>query len=106
MKHNNAKTMEPTGKKCTFDEMPDILSKLLERFDNLCALLRSNRTGSFHSDWMDIDQLREYLPGIVARSTIYDWIHNSGFPHYKHGKSFFFLRPEVDNWLRGKGKAS
>lgn len=98
--------MEPTGKKLTFDEMPNLLSKLLERFDNLCALIRSDRTGSLHSDWMDIDQLREYLPGIIARTTIYDWIHKNDFPHYKHGKSYFFLRSEVDIWLRGKGNAS
>ena len=92
--------MEPTGKKLTFDEMPGLLAKLLERFDNLSALLRSKGTGSLHSDWMDIDQLREYLPGFIARSTIYEWIHNRGFPHYKYGKSYYFFKTEVDKWLQ------
>lgn len=92
--------MEPTGKKLTFDEMPGLLAKLLERFDNLSALLRSKGTGSHHSDWMDIDQLRDYLPGQMARSTIYDWVKRYNFPHYQRGKALYFLRPEVDAWLK------
>jgi len=92
--------METTEKTCSFDEMPSILARLVERFDNLSALLHSRRAGVLDSNWMDIDQLRAYLPGHMARATIYDWIKGGGLPHYRKGKHYFFLRPEVDAWMR------
>lgn len=92
--------MDTTEKKCTFDEMPVLLTRLLERFDSLCHHIRSLRTGGHASDWMGIDQLREYLPGNPARHTVYEWIREQKFPHYNRGKNFFFFRPEVDAWLK------
>ncbi len=98
--------METTEKKCSFDEMPSLLARLLERFDNLSALLHSRHAGDLDSHWMDIDQLRAYLPGHMARSTIYDWIKGDGLPHYRKGKNYFFLRPEVDAWIKSKRSRS
>ena len=98
--------METTEKKCSFDEMPSLLARLLERFDNLSALLHSRRAGVLDSNWMDIDQLRAYLPGHMARSTIYEWIKEDGLPHYRKGKNYFFLRPEVDAWIKNKQSRS
>lgn len=97
---NFVEAMETTEKTCSFDEMPSILARLVERFDNLSALLHSRRAGVLDSNWMDIDQLRAYLPGHMARATIYDWIKGGGLPHYRKGKHYFFLRPEVDAWMR------
>ena len=79
--------METTEKKCSFDEMPSLLARLLERFDNLSALLHSRRAGVLDSNWMDIDQLRAYLPGHMARSTIYEWIKDKSFRSRTESKS-------------------
>ena len=94
--------MESTGKKCSFDEMPSLLVIIHERIDTLSALVRGVLYGHSRSEWMDIDQLRDYLPGHLSRATVYDWIRNEGFPHYKRGKSYYFRRLEVDDWLMGK----
>ncbi len=95
--------MESTGKNITFDEMPFLIAKLLDRFDALSAQIQAKTSSNPLSEWMDIDELRDYLPGHVARCTVYDWIKNDGFPHYKNGKALYFLRSEIDDWLKSKG---
>lgn len=91
--------MESAGKKCSFDEMPSLLVIIMERVDTLNALVRGLLSGRSYSEWMDIDQLRDYLPGHITRGTVYDWIRNEGFPYYKRSKSYYFRRQEVDKWL-------
>ena len=56
------------------------------------------------SEWMDIDELRDYLPGHNARCTIYQWIRYDGFPYYQNAKSYYFRRGEVDDWLIRNGR--
>ena len=73
--------------------MPRILAELRDRIEELTS----------PSEWMDIDELRDYLPGHNARCTIYQWIRYDGFPFYQNAKCYYFRRTEVDEWLIKKG---
>ena len=96
--------MDSTERRITFDSMPRILADLCDRVDELALLLEQNTSLRRPSEWMDIDELRDYLPGHNARCTIYQWIHYDGFPYYQNAKSYYFRREEVDQWLIRKGR--
>lgn len=91
--------METAGKKCTFEQMPELLSMLIERVEAFSDQLQYLHDCKRQNDWMDINELREYLPGSVSRTTIYTWIREMGFPYYKKVRILYFYRPEVDKWL-------
>ena len=96
--------MDSAEQRITFDSMPSILAELRDRIEELTTLLKQNTGKACPSEWMDIDQLRDYLPGHNARSTIYQWIRYDGFPYYQNAKSYYFRRSEVNNWLIQNGR--
>lgn len=96
--------MDSSDKRITFDSMPAILAQLRDRIEELTARLEQTTAKASPSEWMDIDELRDYLPGHNARCTIYQWIRYDGFPYYQNAKSYYFRRSEVDNWLIQNGR--
>jgi hypothetical protein len=50
--------------------------------------------------WLNVDELCEYLPNKPKRQTIYIWVHNSIIPYHKRSLGLYFLRSEVDKWLK------
>lgn len=53
-------------------------------------------------EWMDIDELREFLPGHPAKATVYSWTSKKTIPFYKKDKSIYFNRAEIEAWLRSE----
>lgn len=51
---------------------------------------------------MDIDQLRQFLPGNPSRITIYRKTGKGEIPHHKApgGRELYFLKSEIDEWLK------
>lgn len=96
--------MDSSDKRITFDSMPVILAQLRDRIEELSAMLEQTTSKASPSEWMDIDQLRDYLPGHNARCTIYQWIRYEGLPHYQNAKSYYFKRSEIDDWLINNGR--
>lgn len=87
-----------------FENMPAAVAFLIKqvaelnrKFDALTEASPSNAT-----EWMDIDQLRAYLPSRPARQTIYGWTSTHQIPFYKKGKRIMFLKAEIDQWLIGE----
>lgn len=95
--------MDSSDKRISFDSMPRILAELLDRIEELTLCLEQNNSKSGPSEWMDIDELRDYLPGHNARCTIYQWIRCDSLPYYQNAKCYYFRRKEVDEWLIRKG---
>jgi excisionase family DNA binding protein len=57
------------------------------------------------NEWLNINELSEYLPDKPVKATIYSWVQNNSIPHHKGGKKLRFLKSEIDQWLRsGKKK--
>jgi hypothetical protein len=50
--------------------------------------------------WFDLNELCNYLPDRPKKPTVYGWIHNSLIPYHKRAKKLFFLKSEVDTWLK------
>lgn len=50
-------------------------------------------------EYLNIDQLREYLPQKPAKQTVYQWVHFKQIPYHKRGKSVLFKRSEIDSWI-------
>ena len=56
--------------------------------------------------WGDIDWLCEYRPDKPAKSTVYRETREDAIPHHKKGKRLYFLKSEIDAWLKsGKIKS-
>ena len=50
--------------------------------------------------WLDLTELCNYLPDKPVKPTVYGWVHHSLIPCHKKGKKLFFLKSEIDNWLK------
>jgi predicted DNA-binding transcriptional regulator AlpA len=50
--------------------------------------------------WYDIKELAEYLPDKPAVPTIYGYVHRRTIPYHKNSKKLYFLKSEIDAWLR------
>ena len=84
--------------------MPRILADLRREIQELKALMLGKNDITRLSEWMDVEELRDYLPGHPAKCTVYQWIRYDGFPHYQNAKSYWFRRSEVDDWLIKNGR--
>ena len=50
--------------------------------------------------WMTVEELREYLPEHPQVQTIYTGCANKRIPFNKQGKRLYFLKSEIDTWLK------
>lgn len=83
----------------SFDEMPRVLSDILEKLANLERFMLSSPSNTIVDQWFSLNELCSYLPEKPARSTVYAWVGNGLIPYHKTGKCLRFLKSEIDNWL-------
>jgi excisionase family DNA binding protein len=92
----------------TFERLPEAVSYLISKVESLEQALQSkNEQLSIPVDrWLNIDELKEYLPDRPAKATIYGWVSSRQIPHHKGGKKLRFRQSEIDAWLsEGKRKS-
>lgn len=91
-----------------FNNLPIAVSKLFEKLDGIEKLLlekgRPIENLSNVSEWLDLDQLCEYLPTKPKKPTVYGWINNKLIPYNKRGQRVFFNRLEIDVWMKESRK--
>lgn len=51
--------------------------------------------------WFDLNELIKYDPEKRTKPTWYSKISRNEVPHYKRGKKVYFLKTEIDAWLKG-----
>ena len=57
--------------------------------------------------WLDLNDLIQYDPEKRKKPTWYSKISRNEVPHYKRGKKVYFLKSEIDEWLKqGKCKSN
>jgi predicted DNA-binding transcriptional regulator AlpA len=57
--------------------------------------------------WLDLNDLVQYDPEKRSKPTWYSKISRNEVPHYKRGKKLYFLKSEIDEWLKqGKCKSN
>ncbi|MEJ7737438.1 MAG: helix-turn-helix domain-containing protein [Chitinophagaceae bacterium] len=85
----------------TFEQLPTAVSRLYTKLENIERLLELKSQPEQHSDrWYDINEICDYMPEKPAKATVYGWVHSSVIPHHKKGKKLYFLKSEIDVWLR------
>jgi excisionase family DNA binding protein len=85
----------------TFERLPEAVSYLIGRVESLEQVLqkKNEQPGAPVDGWMNIDELKSYLPDKPAKSTIYGWVNQRLIPYHKGGKKLRFRKSEIDNWL-------
>lgn len=81
----------------TFEQMPAKLEELSKKLDRLLSLQALPKDEP--DKLMNMDELREYVPGAPARQTVYQWVFNRKIPYEKHSKFLYFRKSSVDKWL-------
>ena len=87
----------------------DDLQTLIIDCVNFC--LTSNKQEQTLSEsseeWLDLNSLLMYDPERRSKPTWYSKISRNEVPHYKRGKKLYFLKSEIDEWLKqGKCKSN
>lgn len=86
----------------TYNDLPEAIDRLQKKIDQLEKLLQSTRMASQQPEdcWYDIKELCSYLPEKPKKATIYSWVQQGTIPYHKRGKKLFFLKSEINDWLR------
>jgi hypothetical protein len=91
-------TMEE--KMITFNDIPEAVSYLIEKINNLEELIRTSaNTQPDENIWFNLEELCDYLPDRPAKQTVYGWVFQKKIPYHKKGKKLQFLKCEIDEWL-------
>lgn len=88
----------------TIEQMPRILSYLVHKVEAIeisINKLMGPKVQTPQDEWMNIKDLRDYLPTHPARQTIYEWVKNRTIPFHKTSKLLTFNKKEIDSWLQG-----
>lgn len=93
----------------TLETIPKAMAYLITKVEALeKVLLEKSEAPSAPVDkWLNIDELKAYLPDHPAKATIYGWVSKREIPYHKGGKKLRFLQSEIDKWLsNGKRKSA
>jgi hypothetical protein len=98
---NTCLPFEPMEEKMiTFNEIPEAVSYLIEKINNLEELIRTSaNTQPDENTWFNLEELCDYLPDRPAKQTVYGWVFQKKIPYHKKGKKLQFLKCEIDEWL-------
>ena len=80
------------------EEMKGLIRRELSEF----AHQLKNTPSKVEDRWLDMNELLEYLPGSISKSTIYGYVSKRSIPVHKSGKRLAFLQSEIDLWLKSK----
>lgn len=85
----------------SFDDLPQLVSDLRDEISDLkeafTLILKHYKP---HSDFMDVEEVINYIPGIKDKMGIYYLVKTKGLPAKKLGKKLYFDKSEVDEYLK------
>lgn len=92
----------------THDNMPMVLGMIMQKLDRLEQKLNlsQDRPQEVVDEWMNLEQLCEYLPSHPAEQTVYGWTSTRTIPYHKNGKHIVFSKVEIDEWIRQSKRKS
>lgn len=80
-----------------YNALTQIISELKQIKATMVALCQA---GEAEDQWLNLEELRNYLPNHPAEQTVYGWTSTHAIPFHKKGKHLQFLKSEIDNWLK------
>jgi excisionase family DNA binding protein len=86
----------------SFNEMPQAIEYLINKVASLSDTLeRLGTSKTPETDvWMTIDDVVLYLPDNPSKQTVYAWVCQKTIPCNKIGKRLYFLKSDIDEWLK------
>lgn len=84
----------------TFNDLPKAVELLIRDISFIKEFILQKNEAQQQKEWLDLNELLNYLPEKPAKATAYSWVHNSIIPYHKRGKKLFFLKSEIDSWLQ------
>lgn len=96
-------------RKLTFNDLPEAISEILGRLEQLEAVVSSNSeaVGSKNSvKWLSLNDLCNYLPSHPSKSTIYQKVSRREIPFNKDGSRLIFQKSKIDQWLQSNSYPS
>ncbi len=90
----------------SFNELPSAVSELFKEVLTIKQLLLENRiSDSTNGDhWYNLEELCSYLPDKPSKNTVYGWVQRRRIPHKKKFKKLYFIKSEIDEWLKNGKK--
>jgi excisionase family DNA binding protein len=87
----------------TFDQLPQAVTKMQEKLDNIEQLLISRQEQSpEQEELMPISKAAEFLD--LAVPTVYSKVCRKEIPVNKRGKRLYFYRSELTEWIKSGRK--
>lgn len=100
----------PARPALTFEEMPQAVSTILDRLEGITTLINdkfdSLNPKKENKEWMDINELCEYLPEKPAKATVYGWVCAKAIPYTKSSKKLSFSKEAIDRWQQQRQRRS
>ncbi|GLB49841.1 DNA-binding protein [Neptunitalea sp. Y10] len=94
----------------SFDQLPKAVTMLTKEVSELKSLLLAKKAQTEPKQtetWFDLNDLVKYDPEKRTKPTWYSKISRNEVPYYKRGKKVYFLKSEIDEWLKtGKRKTN
>lgn len=84
----------------SFDKLPEAVNTLSHKLDCLQREISRVNKPAEEDKWMDLQALIEYLPINKSKNTIYGKVQRREIPFYKKGQELYFLKSEIDLWLK------
>ncbi|QHT71185.1 helix-turn-helix domain-containing protein [Rhodocytophaga rosea] len=80
--------------------IPEIRLIFRQELENFYTSKKPDLSQLNSDQWFDLTELCEYLPDKPVKATVYGWVHSSVIPFHKRAKKLFFLKSEIDQWLK------
>ena len=80
----------------------DLSNQIIDTLTAMGVLNSSVQNENMEDQWMNVEDLCKYLPDHPCQNTIYKWKRKGIIPFHKRSKHLYFLRSEIDAWLKSK----
>ena len=94
----------------TFNDLPEAVNRLTNEVSELkrLSIQRQAEPPTEQAEqWLDLNDLIQYDPEKRTKPTWYSKISKGEVPYHKRGKKVYFLKSEIDAWLKaGKCKSN
>ena len=80
----------------------DLSNQIIDTLTAMGVLNSSIQNENKEDQWLNVEDLCKYLPDHPCQNTIYKWKRKGIIPFHKRSKHLYFLRSEIDAWLKSK----
>lgn len=80
----------------------ELSNQIVKSLSESGIIKQPDHSESSGDQWLSVEDLCNYLPDHPCQNTIYKWKRKGIIPFHKRSKHLYFLRSEIDAWLKSK----